>query len=672
MNKRTLIAVLICACLSVSLVAYVISTTNLLNGDPTPTPKTSPSVSPSPTSSADSTPTPSASASPSPTTTPTSNPTANPTANPTTNPTTANPTSNPTANPTPTVSASPSPTPTSTAIASPSPHPSPTDTSYVKVKDHEDPADYVWDNSQIIDITLDGALITVNPYVNATVSGSKVTITAASTFRISGSLTDGQIIVNSTKGTVRLILNGVNIYCSNGPAIYIIDNKKTIIVLQAGTQNYITDGASYILEAGTDEPNAAIFSKKDLTIYGSGSLNIDANYNDAIASKDGIIIKSGTITATSVDDGIRGKDYLIVKDGNINLNVGGDGLKSDDDNATMGYVSIEGGVINIVSTNDAITASTDLLIANGQFTLTTGGGSNAVISANDTAKALKGSVGIVIDNGNFTINSADDAINTNGNATINGGSFAISTGDDGCHADTYLIINGGDINITKSFEGIEASVVIVNNGNIRINSSDDGINIAGETEGGGRADPFAPPAEGQWLHIHGGYIVVNATADGIDTNGHMDMSGGVIIINGPTNNMNAAIDYGSGTFKITGGTIIAVGSSGMAQGPTAASTQYSVLVNLNSQQTPRLICLCKTSGEVVFTFSATKRFQSIVFSSPQLTTGSYDLYLGGSSTGIVTDGLYTGGTYTPGTKYTTFTISSIVTKIGGGGGFFRP
>jgi hypothetical protein len=542
----------------------------------------------------------------------------------------------------------------------------------VNKADHEDPADYTWDNSQVIDITLNGASITVNPAVNATVAGSKVTITSASTFRITGSLTDGQVIVNSTKGTVRLILNGVNIYCSNGPPIYIIDDKKTIIVLQAGTTNSVTDGTSYVLEAGTDEPNAAIFSKKDLTIYGTGTLNVDANYNDAISSKDGIIIKSGTIIATSVDDGIRGKDYLIVKDGNINLNVGGDGLKSDDDNVTMGYVSIENGVINIVSTHDAISASTDLLIANGDFTLTTGGGSSAFISASDTAKGLKGSVCIIIDNGDFNINSADDTINTNGNITVNGGSFMLSTGDDGFHADTYLIINGGDISITKSFEGIEASVITINNGNIRINSSDDGINIAGGTDGA-PADPFAPPAEGQWLHIKGGYIVVNAEADGIDTNGYMDMSGGVVIINGPTDNFNAAIDYGSGTFKITGGTIIAVGSSGMAQGPSAISTQYSVLVNLNSPQTPRLINLQKASGEVVFTFSPTKSFQSIVFSSPQLATGSYNLYLGGSSTGTATNGLYTGGTYTPGTKtLSPFTISTIVTTIGGGGGFFWP
>jgi hypothetical protein len=239
------------------------------------------------------------------------------------------------------------------------------------------------------------------------------------------------------------------------------------------------------------------------------------------------------------------------------------------------------------------------------------------------------------------------------------------------HADTSLEINGGTIDITKSFEGLESSVITINNGSIQINSSDDGINIAGGNNGV-PADPFAPPAEGQWLHIKGGYIVVSADADGIDTNGYMDMSGGFVIINGPTDNFNGAIDYGTGTFKLTGGTIVAVGSSGMAQGPTATSTQYSVLVNLNFQQTPRLVNLQTASGVTLFTFSPTKTFQSIVFTSPQLAPGSYNLYLGGSSTGTVTDGLYTGGTYTPGTKYTTFTISSIVTTIGGGGGFFFP
>ena len=146
----------------------------------------------------------------------------------------------------------------------------------------------------------------------------------------------------------------------------------------------------------------------------------------------------------------------------------------------------------------------------------------------------------------------------------------------------------------------------------------------------------------------------------------MDMSGGTVIINGPTDPFNAAIDYGFGTFKITGGTLVAVGSSGMAQGPSAGSTQYSVHIKLGGFQLrqPTFIHLNTTSGEV-FTFMPTKPFKSIVYSSPQLAPGPHTLYLGGSSTGTPTDGLYEGGTYTPGKLETSFIISGIVTTIGG-------
>ncbi len=516
---------------------------------------------------------------------------------------------------------------------------------------------------------LNGDSITVSATGVATVDGSKITITSAANYRITGFLTDGQVIVDTNdEETVRLILSGVDISCSTSSPIYIVNAEKAIIVLQEGTDNYVTDGTSYILEPDTDEPNAAVFSRSDLTIYGNGTLNVDGNYNDAIASKDGLIIKSGVITLSSVDDGIRGKDYLIVKNGAITVNAEGDGFKSDNDaDITRGYVSIEGGVISITSDRDAIEAYTDVIITGGEITLVSGGGSASTVSDSTSTKGVKGIASVVVEGGNITANCADDAIHSNSEITINGGSFVISTGDDGFHSDTYLTINGGNINIIDSFEGLESSVITINDGQIKLESSDDGINIVGGNDG--PADPFAPPAEGQWLHINGGYIVVSASGgDGVDSNGFMDMSGGTVIINGPIGSFNAAIDYGFGDFNITGGTLIAVGSSGMAQGPGDDSTQYSMLINLNSPRTPRLIHLNTTSGEV-FTFMPTKTFQSIVYSSPQLGPGQHTLYLGGSSTGTPTDGLYEGGIYTPGTEYTDFVISEIVTTIGGGGGF---
>lgn len=640
MGRRGLIVLFVCVILLASFVVYVISETDFLNGGSvgpdgqSPTPSPSPSSSPNPSTSPTPSPTPNASPSPSPTSTPTTEP-------------------------------SPEPSPTT----SPSPTPPPEDPT-VNAEDHEDPADYVWDSAGVIDITLNGDSITVNASGVATIAGSKVTVTSAGNYRITGSLTDGQVIVDTDDNeTVRLILNEVNIACSTSSPILVEDAKKVIIVLQAGTENYVADGTTYNLEEGTDEPNAAVFSKADLTIYGDGMLTVDANYNDGVASKDGLIIKSGTVTVNAVDDGIRGKDYLVVKGGVATVNSGGDGLKSDNDaDYSRGYVSVEAGTITVVSGGDAISGETDVLVSSGAFALTSGGGSNSVTSA--SAKGLKANVTLIIDDGTFMINSADDAVHSNTNIIINGGSFEVSTGDDAFHADDSLEINGGTIDITKCFEGLESNVITINNGHIEINSDDDGINVAGGDDGD---NPMAPPNPNQWLHINGGYLVITAVADGIDSNGYIDMSGGTVIVNGPTDSFNAPIDYGSGTFKITGGTLIAVGSSGMAQGPSQGSTQYSVLINLDGFQLrpPTLIHLNTTSGEV-FTFMPTKPFKSIVYSSPQLTTGQHTLYLGGSYTGTPTDGLYEGGTYTPGNLETSFIISGIVTTIGSGGGWGFP
>jgi hypothetical protein len=533
-------------------------------------------------------------------------------------------------------------------------------------EDHEDSADYVWDSSEVIDIELNGNSITVNATGVATVDGSTVTITSAGTYRISGSLTDGQIIVDTDdKETMRLILNGIDVSCSTSSPIYIIDAKKVIIVLEENTENYVKDGASYVFKDTTeDEPNAAIFSKSDLTIFGDGLLNVDGNYNDGIASKDGLIIRSGTITVNSVDDGIRGKDYLIIKSGEITVNAGGDGMKSDNANdATAGYISIENGVITITSGGDAIQAITDITITRGKITVTSGGGSNTPTYSDISAKGIKANVSVTIDGGIITANSADDAIHSNNKITINGGSFTISTGDDGFHADSSLIINGGDITISKSYEGLESATIIINNGRIHIESSDDAINVVGGNDASGfDRGPGMPPGQDlftyssdYYLHIYGGYIYVDAMGDGIDVNGVVEMTAGTLIINGPVANDNGALDFGS--FKITGGFLLAVGSSGMAQAPSSTSAQSSVLLNLRSSiQAGTLVTIQSSDGTILFSFVPTKTFSSIAFSSPTLESGStYNVYSGGNMTGTATDGLYTDGTYTPGTLRGGFT-----------------
>ncbi len=581
----------------------------------------------------------------------------------------------PTSTPSPTVSPTPTASPSATENSSDSSSSdnSDTDTSDVDAttgnqEDHESTEDYVYDSTAAINIQLSTNTITIDSNDSATIDGSTITITSAGTYIISGSLTNGQIIVNTQdEGTVQLILNNVDITCSNGAPIYLLDAEKAIIILEDGSTNTIKDTYT----GSTEEPNAAIFSTCDLTIYGSGTLTVQGNNNDAIASKDGLIIKSGTITVNSVDDGIRGKDYLVIKGGTITVTSGGDGLKSDNtEDATRGYVSIEGGELKITSGGDAIEAQTDVLATGGQLTATSGGGSSSTYAAT-SVKGIKGLVSVVISSGTFTLNTADDAIHSNGTITINGGTFTISTGDDAIHADSSITITGGTIDVSKSFEGIESVTITISGGNIHVTASDDGINGAGGNDasgfnpgpgGMGGGDAFTNSGNCN-LYVNGGYIVVTSAGDGIDINGAVTMTAGTVIVNGPTDNGNGALDFSS--FKMTGGFLIAAGSSGMAQSLSTTSTQYSVLVNFQtSYAAGTLVNIQSSTGTDVVTFKTTKLFQSVLVCSSSLTSGStYSISVGGSSTGTLKDGIYSNGDYSGGTVYKSFTISSVVTTI---------
>jgi hypothetical protein len=291
-----------------------------------------------------------------------------------------------------------------------------------------------------------------------------------------------------------------------------------------------------------------------------------------------------------------------------------------------------------------------------------------------SAKGIKAGVDITIEGDNIIdIDSSDDSIHSNGSLTINEGNIVLASGDDGIHSDTTLKINGGDIDITKSYEGIESSEITVSNGTIHLVAGDDGINAAGGADG---SSVNGRPGQNNFefsgnnnLYLNGGYIYIDADGDGIDINGAVEMAGGTVIVNGPTENYNGALDY-LGGFKITGGFIVAVGSSGMAQAPSTSSTLYSLMVNLSTALPEGTIFHIENEdGEDILTFLPTKAYQSVVLCSPELENGAtYTVYSGGSSTGKAVDGLYSGGTYEAGTQITSLTVSGMVTTFGSGGG----
>jgi hypothetical protein len=546
-------------------------------------------------------------------------------------------------------------------------------------------------------ITLNGDSISVDGS-GVTVAGNVATITTAGTYRINGTLHNGQLLVDSTaEEKITLLLDGVDITSTTSAPLYVVNAAKVVVELVQGSVNTLTDGANYVFaDPEKEEPNATLFSNDDLTIKGTGSLTINANYNNGIASDDDLKITGGNITVNAVHDGIQGKSSVSIKDATITVNAGGDGIQSTNaEDTEKGTVTIAGGTLYITSALDGIQAASNLTISAADVHIVAGGGSVNGIShtenwnarggqnmqpgnpaqedESDSMKGLKAGTLILISGGTISIDSADDTLNSDDNILIEDGTLDLISGDDGLHANTAITINGGVLDISQSYEGIESALITINGGNLHIIASDDGINVAGGNDGSainGR------PGQGQFtansnyfLYINDGYMYVNADGDGLDSNGSIEMNGGTVLVNGPTNNGNGALDY-MGTFNINAGFLVAVGSSGMAQASSTTSTQYSAMVNFTSMAPAgSLIHFETAAGDPILTFVPAKEFQSILISTPDITNGStLLLYYGGTSTGNLQDGLYTGGTYTPGTQVTNLDVTSVVTGAGSGGG----
>ncbi|PHV69352.1 dockerin type 1 [Sporanaerobium hydrogeniformans] len=563
-----------------------------------------------------------------------------------------------------------------------------------------------WEKDKVSTIILNGQSIEASG-TGMTVENNKVTITEAGTYVVSGNLADGSIVINEQhKGIVRLILNGMQIHSSTSAPIYIEEAGKVILSLEEGTQNSLSDGTEYIFAGETtDEPNATLFSKADLTINGTGTLTVKANYNNAIVSKDDLNVMEGILVVNSVDDGIIGKDRVAIKDGQITINAQGDGIKSTNStDASKGFIAIEGGKFNITAGADGIQAETNIAITGGEFVLETGGGSaNApqkvnqnpigrgrqdrpmqqnqastlethqattltekVVSEEEiasSAKGLKAVNDMTILGGKFTIDSADDSLHSNNTLTIEGGEMTLASGDDGVHSDTLLTVKGGDINITKSYEGLESADIILSGGNIHVVASDDGINVAGGNDGTSNGDVFNSTGNNT-LTINEGYIVVNASGDGLDANGSIVMTGGTVLVNGPTNNGNGAFDY-DGSFDVSGGLLIAAGSAGMMQGISTTSSQAAVLMNFsNTQKANTPISLLDSQGIQIATFAPIKDYQCVLVSSPEIKQGNtYTFSYGGAAEGTVVDGLYKEASYTGGSQVAASTLESIMTYL---------
>ena len=370
-------------------------------------------------------------------------------------------------------------------------------------------------------ITLSGDTATVSGS-GAYANGGSVTIASAGYYDVTGTLTDGSLMVDAGKNAkVFLRLNGVAITCSDDAAIRVDQADKVFLTLAEGTENTVTSGENYSEAALADKTDGAIFAHDDLTINGSGALTVTAAYKHGIAANDSLRITGGKITVTAPADTIHVNDSL----------------------------------------------------------------------------------------------------------HITGAAITLSAGNDAIHSDTSVAILGGSLTVNTCCEGIEAPEILIEDGAVTVTSTDDGINACG-TE---TSDGSLPG-----VTISGGTVTLlnpsGRDADGIDSNGNIDINGGLVYISLVGDGGNCALDYGSengGACRINGGTVVACGGSTMLEAMSENSAQPSLLYAGTTQAAGTEITLQDSSGETLLTYAAPNSFSAVLVSCPEMATGStYTLTLG--------------------------------------------
>lgn len=511
-----------------------------------------------------------------------------------------------------------------------------------------------YDESECETITLSDNAST-SSLKSVKIDGNTITVSEQGTYIVSGTLSDGQIIIDGDKNEkIRLILDGVTINSNTGAPIYVKQTDKLFITLAESSKNVLTNNKKFTAD-GDNNVDAVIFSKDDITLNGNGSLEITTNCGHGIVSKDDLKITSGTYSITSSSHALDGKDSVRIASGTFTLNSDKDGIHSENaDDTSLGFIYIAGGTFRITSDGDGMDASAHLTILDCNATIKSGGGasnaekkqeefgrmedaSSSTDSDTASAKGIKAGGNLTISGGTFSLDCADDAVHSNADISISNGNLTIATGDDGIHANSSLKISGGIINVTESYEGIEGLEITVSGGTISVVSSDDGFNAAGGNDssgygGGMPQDNFSADSDAK-ITILGGKITVDAKGDGLDSNGSLCVSGGETFVTGPSDNGNGALDY-NGDAQITGGTIVAVGMSGMTQNFGSSSTQGSILSN-TATNTSGEVVLKDSNGKVLVSFTPTREYNSVVVSTPDVKKGStYTLTTGDSSTTI--------------------------------------
>ena len=594
-----------------------------------------------------------------------------------------------------------------------------------------------WDTSSAVQITLDGTDAAISGSGAYTYDGN-VVIGQTGRYVISGTLTDGSIIVDAQDASkIYILLDGVEVYCSDNAAFRVDQADKVFLTLAEGKANHFSGGKTYSDEALDDGTKGTVFAHDDLTINGSGSLTIESEYKHGIAANDDLVIVDADITVDAAADAVSVNDSIRTKNATMQLEAEDDGIAVTHED---GYFYIESGKMDIKSGGDAIHAAGDVTVAGGEISISAaddGIHSDTAIAVSDGAikieKCYEGLEALTIDvsGGEIAVYPEDDGFNANGGSgdmmmqgpppdMQQGGGFGQTANTDGNvssqtantdrdastqtaktdgNASSQTANTDGDASTqTAKTDGNASTQTAKTDGNTSSQTANTDGNTAAQTANsdgnastqtaktdGNAALQTADTAQYQehsgnrmqnqnpdqsrlqnrdqmqnqnrtqnqsqsqnkdqeeeetYIHISGGRItIINETgmdADGLDSNGDIEITGGTIFVSLQGGGSNNAVDFASengGKATISGGTLIACGGAGMVEAFDSSSKQCVILYNLTeTTEAGSLLQLKGANGKTLLSDEIPCGFSSANISCPDIEVGqTYTLTMGSTT-----------------------------------------
>lgn len=487
-----------------------------------------------------------------------------------------------------------------------------------------------------------------------TVDGDKITITNPGTYTFSGSLSDGRIIIDVAEGTVQVTLNGVDLTSSDRDVIYSKDGADVVITAADGTENTLTSGDEDFTADEDDldddgsyknKQKAVIYTKGNLSITGTGAINITGNIYNGVQTKGTLTLEDASITVNAIQHGFKAKYGMELISGTYDVTSGEDGFNCELD------TTISDGAYTIAAGDDGIHTDGTLTVNNGTITVT------------KSEEGLEGHI-VTINDGDINITSSDDGINANG-GNASGFGMGGSMGQPGQDKDDNFDPQNKPERPEQSTDDAGNTVDAAAESNDSDSATDAASmkdNRPQPPQGGNGEAPSDMPQmpdgteEGEApsdmpqmdeekdkssdndsdslvdstttpeLTINGGTIYINAEGDGLDSNGNITINGGTVYVDGPSNGGNSAIDYGmenGGIFVINGGTLTAVGMSDMLEAVDGSSEQTSIMYVFSQKVSKGTeVTVTDSNGATVFTYTPVKNADSVILSSPDLVAGA--------------------------------------------------